>query len=200
MVSLPDFKMSRFLLLIATFLTLTKYSDEFQTKSRNVAFAGLHAIQSDEEWTVIIGGPHQTQMRGEAINFGRPISADMAFKVPDDNAWIIGANDGGHLKMVKIAINDENTYDWIAAKYTNYLEKNPSCNLKSFKISCWNDANDISCNSIRHCRNTYGVKLVAKKEKPVSTYRCWLMSARLLLRPADQIVPMGQDCHASNPW
>jgi len=181
--------MSRLLLLFATF-TLTK---------------SFFWSEPKDEWTVKLGGKqHQTQMRGGAVNFGSPISADIAFKVPNSNTWIIGANDGGHLKMVKILVTGANTYDWIESKYTNYLEKNPSCDLKSFKISCWNDANKMSCNSINECRNAYQVKLVAEKGKQLSIYRCENPNGSCCMPHSDRcwsckkyaIVQMGQDC----PW
>ena len=94
-------------------------------------------------------------MRGGAVNFGSPISADIAFKVPNSNTWIIGANDGGHLKMVKILVTGANTYKWISSKYREDGTYEESC-LTAFTTSCF-DAGTYNVES------AYPVLLVAEE-------------------------------------
>ena len=107
-----------------------------------------------------------------AIVDGKPLSAEIAFKVPNENAWIIGAKDDGQLKMVKIQVTGANTYKWIRTKYRGdvcttrdcdyspHLEYVSSCIYKSFNMSCFNDGVDH--------KNEIEVLLVAKKGQSVS--------------------------------
>jgi len=72
------------------------------------------AMAEDSGWMVLVP---QTRMAGEAINSGTPIPATLADKVPNEDAWIVGAYDNGYMKMVKIQVTSANTYKLIASKY-----------------------------------------------------------------------------------
>ena len=139
-------------------------------------------------------------MAGEAVNSGTPIPAEIAFKVPNEDAWIIGAKDDGYLKMVKIQVLGANTYRWISTKYRKYKENDPSCIYKSFNISCFNGAVDGGTELY-----AYRVLLVAEKGQPLSTYRCTNQYKccyeayefhKIICHQCerDAIAPMGQDC------
>jgi len=243
MISLPDFKMSRFLLLIATF-AVTAQADEDQCPGSHPfayyngeyccasyyekAYVGQGAkcdgseiqldslccrndeytncqfgICSNAVLTVRLGAKKdgrwvETKMAGENVNSGTPIPAEIAFKVPNEDAWIIGAKDDGFLKMVKIQVLGASTYKWISTKYRKYKENDPSCNYKNFDISCFIGAVDTSLYA-------YQVLLVAEKGQPLSTYRCTNQYKccyeayefhKIICHQCerDAIAPMGQDC------
>jgi len=146
-------------------------------------------------WNVVL---QHTSMVGPAIHNKSPIyyrgnstewtgtRARVAYKVPNEDAWIIGAQDGGALKMVKIQVTGANTYRWIRTKYRYNVcstevcinqEYDRSCIYKWFNESCFDAGVDNS--------NAYHVLLVAKKGLPQSSWNCLHMG----------VLPMGESCH-----
>ena len=73
---------------------------------------------------------------GPSINDGTPLPATIALKLEKDETWIVGVNDGGYLKMVKLRVTGSNSFDWIATKYTPGGSYGISC-LTSFQESCF---------------------------------------------------------------
>ena len=102
------------------------------------------------EWSVLLP---QTRIGGPHVNFGKPIPATIAFKIPNEDAWIVGVHDHVYMKMVKIQITGENTFTWIASKYKQDGLYNVSC-LTSFTNSCFKGNNQRE--------SSYQVLLVAK--------------------------------------
>ena len=88
-------------------------------------------------WSVILP---QTRIGGPHVNLGKPIPATIAFKIPNEDAWIIGVHDHVYMKMVKIRITGVNTFTWIASKYKQDGSYNVSC-LTSFTSSCFEGSN-----------------------------------------------------------
>ena len=145
-------------------------------------------------WNVVL---QHTSMVGPAIHNKSPIyyrgnstewtgtRARVAYKVPNEDAWIIGAQDGGALKMVKIQVTGANTYRWIRTKYRYNVcstevcinqEYDRSCIYKWFNESCFDAGVDNS--------NAYHVLLVAKKGLPQSSHDC----------AHHGVKPMGESC------
>ena len=92
-----------------------------------------------------------------SISGGRPVPATIAFKLANDDEWIVGVLDKegsrSYLRMVKLKVTGPNSYDWMAAKWTNLYDE--SCPT-AFSESCFtgNDAREAQ----------YKVKLVASNE------------------------------------
>jgi len=103
-------------------------------------------------WNILL---QQTMIGGPWINFGTPIPATIAFKVDDEDVWIVGAVDGAFLKMVKLRVTGPNTFNWIIAKYRPVGSYPESC-LSSFSESCFVGTNTNAKN--------YQVQLVATRD------------------------------------
>ena len=95
----------------------------------------------------------QTKIGGPWINHGRPKPATIAFKIPNEDAWIIGLHDDVYMKMVKIRITGSNTFKWIASKYIRDGSYDVNC-LVSFRYSCFTGSHAVE--------SVYQVQLVAK--------------------------------------
>ena len=100
----------------------------------------------------------QTRMGGEAINSGTPIPATLADKVPNEDAWIVGAYEHGYMKMVKIQVTSANTYNLIASKYlynNGTIGTYPASCLLEFRHDCFGGEDQLT--------PAYQVQLVAVK-------------------------------------
>ena len=97
----------------------------------------------------------QTKLSGANINGGIPIPATIAFKLANDDEWIVGVLDGGYLKMVKLKVTGPNSYDWMATKYTNLYDE--SCPT-AFSESCFTGYDAFNGETY------YTVELVASNE------------------------------------
>ena len=97
----------------------------------------------------------ETMLSGPWINEGTPIPATIAFKLPREDAWIVGANEGGYLKMVKLKVTGSKTFEWIATKHNRDGNYDESC-LAEFSESCFvgTDSNE----------DQYKVELVASDQ------------------------------------
>lgn len=105
-------------------------------------------------WMVLVP---QTRMGGEAINSGTPIPATLADKVPNEDAWIVGAYEHGYMKMVKIQVTGANTYNLIASKYRYNNGNDPyaAISLLEFKHRYFHGEDQLT--------PAYQVQLVAVK-------------------------------------
>jgi len=112
----------------------------------------IRIICTKPGWNVLLP---QTKVGGPWINHGTPKPATIAFKVPNEDTWIIGLHDHVYMKMVKIQITGPNTFTWVASKYWRDGSYDGNC-LTSFKHSCFNGRDTIESN--------YQVQLVAKIE------------------------------------
>ena len=76
----------------------------------------------------------ETLVGGPWVNNGIPLQATIALYLDTEDAWIVGTHDKIYLKMVKLRLTGENTFDWIGSKYQSLF--NESC-LTSFTESCF---------------------------------------------------------------
>ena len=84
----------------------------------------------------------------------KPLNASVAFPM-GDNIFIIAGDDGNTLKMVKIRVTGETTFDWMEAKYQWYFET--KCKApETFTAECFVGPEVTS-------QNNYNVVLVAKQ-------------------------------------
>ena len=65
-----------------------------------------------------------------------PAPAKNAFNV-HGNEWIVSVVDGGYLKMVKLKVTGEKSYDWIETKYNKEGEYDKSKCEDSFSEECF---------------------------------------------------------------
>ena len=65
-------------------------------------------------WKVVLGG--KSKLTGIHVNESFPIATIIAYHVKG-NIYIVAAMDDSYLKMVKIRITGETTFDWLTAKY-----------------------------------------------------------------------------------
>ena len=65
-----------------------------------------------------------------------PAPAMNAFNV-HGNEWIVSVVDGGYLKMVKLKVTGENSYDWMETKYNKDGEYDKSKCADSFSEECF---------------------------------------------------------------
>ena len=101
----------------------------------------------------------QTQLSGPRVNDGIPMPVTVMTYLIKEDAWIIGAVDGGFLKMVKLRVTGSASFDWMSTKYdSNY---NDSC-LDGFSESCFVGRNTTE--------NQYPVILVAEPEGKAQPY------------------------------
>ena len=65
-----------------------------------------------------------------------PAPAMNAFNV-HGNEWIVSVVDGGYLKMVKLKVTGENSYDWMETKYNKVGAYDKSKCVDSFSEECF---------------------------------------------------------------
>ena len=103
-----------------------------------------------EGWNVKLDG--STKVSGKWINRGNPIPATIAYHV-DGNVFIIAAVEGSYLKMMKIEVTGETTFNWVDAKY-HAVSATSSCReQETFSESCFHGSSVAKGN--------YDVQLVA---------------------------------------
>ena len=72
-----------------------------------------------------------------SISGGRPVPATIAFKLANVDEWIVGVLDGRYLKMVKLKVTGENSYNHIETKYNQDGMYDESQCVSSFSESCF---------------------------------------------------------------
>ena len=109
-------------------------------------------------WNVKLDG--STKLSGAWINSGIPVPATIAYHV-QGNVFIIASiskgHEGRHLKMVKIAVTGETTFDWIDAKYHEPAATSSCRDQVTFSESCFHGSS-VS-------KEQYDVQLVASNGK-----------------------------------
>ena len=83
-------------------------------------------------WEVILA---YTKFDCHAISPPCPKYATSALYLGDD-IWILALKDQTYLKMVKIKVTGETTYEWIEAKYNREGDYDPDCET-TFQESCF---------------------------------------------------------------
>ena len=101
-------------------------------------------------WNVKLDG--STKLSGSWINSGIPVPATIAYHV-HGNVFIIAAVRVPYLKMVKIAVTGDTTFDWIDAKYHKPSATSSCRDQDTFSESCFH-GKSVS-------KRQYNVQLVA---------------------------------------
>jgi len=107
-----------------------------------------------EDWDVKLDG--STKISGAWINSGIPVPATIAYNVRG-NVFIIAEGSTENLKMVKIAVTGETTFDWIGAKYHELAATSSCRDQETFSESCFHGTS-VS-------KDKYDVQLVASYDK-----------------------------------
>ena len=115
----------------------------------NVEETSTTASQA-EGWNVKLDG--STKLSGKWINRGNPIPATIAYHV-EGNVFIIAAVEGSYLKMMKIEVTGETTFNWVDAKYHTVSATSSCRDQETFSESCFHGSS-VS-------QGKYDVQLVA---------------------------------------
>ena len=103
-------------------------------------------------WKVVLGG--KSKLTGIHVNENFPIAAIIAYHVKG-NIYIVAAMDDSYLKMVKIRITGETTFDWLAAKYNRPLYSSMCTKQITFSEDCFNGTSMP--------KRSYNVELLAEQ-------------------------------------
>ena len=89
-------------------------------------------MYTSEKWEVKLDS---TQFDCHAVSPPCPKLATSALYL-GDNIWILALKDKTYLKMVKIKVTGEETYQWIEAMYNREGDYDPACDT-NFQESCY---------------------------------------------------------------
>ena len=96
------------------------------------------SIPSSAKWSIGSGFSVATgtQITGSYITGGsKPVTHVLNL---GNNIWIVGVIDSPHLKMIKIEITGENTYNYVATRYTTGTATTSACsNPSTFSEACF---------------------------------------------------------------
>ena len=104
-------------------------------------------------WSIQLGG--ETKLSGVSINNGVPIPATIAYTL-GGNFFIVAGIEEPHLKMIKIFVTGETSFDWIEAKYST-----PAADSNCRSQSSFTEA---GYQGTSNSQTAYNVQLVATKE------------------------------------
>ena len=83
-------------------------------------------------WEVLLP---ETKFKCHSISDPCPRSATAAVDL-GDSKWIVALKDGQYLKMVKIKVTGESSYDWLETRYNHQDDYDASCET-AFSESCF---------------------------------------------------------------
>ena len=104
-------------------------------------------------WSIQLGG--ETKLSGTSINNGVPIAATIAYTL-GGNFFIVAGIEEPYLKMIKIFVTGETSFDWIEAKYSTPASDSNCRSQSSFTEACYQGTSKS--------QSAYNVQLVATKE------------------------------------
>ena len=104
-------------------------------------------------WSIQLGG--ETKLSGVSINNGVPIPATIAYTL-GGNFFIVAGIEEPYLKMIKIFVTGETSFDWIEAKYSTPASDSNCRSQSSFTEACYQGTSKS--------QSAYNVQLVATKE------------------------------------
>ena len=104
-------------------------------------------------WSIQLGG--ETKLYGVSINNGVPIPATIAYTL-GGNFFIVAGIEEPYLKMIKIFVTGETSFDWIEAKYSTPTSGSNCRSQSSFTEACYQGTSKT--------QTAYNVQLVATKE------------------------------------
>ena len=81
-------------------------------------------------WNILLDG--KTKLSGQHANG----AASIAYRV-EENTFIVAASGGPFLKMVKIKVTGETTFDWIEAKYHRPTSDSTCKSQLTFDLDCF---------------------------------------------------------------
>ena len=99
-------------------------------------------------WNILLDG--KTKLSGQHAAG----AASIAYRV-EDNTFIVAAVHGPFLKMVKIKVSGETTFDWIEAKYHRPSSDSTCKSQLTFDLACFHGTSMPE--------KSYNVVLVAEK-------------------------------------
>ena len=108
----------------------------------------------------MLGG--KTRLEGIWVN----ASAGPAFPM-GENIFIVGCVEcgGPHLKMVKIRVTGETTFEWIEARVQRRNYPSHCKAQETFTVECWNDGSTENGYGTIFDESRYSVVLVAKLQE-----------------------------------
>ena len=118
----------------------------------------FYSILKNSDWGIISFG---TFFLGPQVNNGNPKSPDIEYSLPG-NIFILGAFDGVYLKMIKIRVLGEATYEYINGKYFDILIEPTLCTKQeTFTEECFHGTsvpNSIDYNLVLNATVMSGTK------------------------------------------
>ena len=90
----------------------------------------IYIFTETVSWNILLDG--KTKLSGNAANG----AASIAYRV-EENTFIVAASGGKFLKMVKIQVTGETTFEWIEAKYHKPSSDSTCKSQLSFDLDCF---------------------------------------------------------------
>ena len=112
-----------------------------------------HLFFDNTGWSIQLGG--ETKLSGVSINNGVPIPATIAYTL-EGNFFIVAGIEEPYLKMIKIFVTGETSFNWIEAKYSTPASGSNCRSQSSFTEACYQGTSNT--------QTAYNVQLVATKE------------------------------------
>ena len=113
------------------------------------------------DWEVVLS---ETKFKCGSIS-NCPAQASNAFDL-GDNVWIVSVKNGGYLKMVKLKVTGENSYNHIETKYNQDGMYDESQCVSSFSESCFVHRSGWGNNA---GGSPYQIDLKARKKSTTAT-------------------------------
>ena len=132
---------------IATFF-VTYYYNHFK-----IILTHTKLLFDNIGWSIQLSG--ETKLSGVSINNGVPIPATIAYTL-GGNFFIVAGIEEPYLKMIKIFVTGETSFDWIEAKYSTPASGSNCRSQSSFTEACYQGTSNT--------QTAYNVQLVATKE------------------------------------
>ena len=105
-------------------------------------------------WNILLDG--KTKLSGQHANG----AASIAYRV-EENTFIVAASGGKFLKMVKIQVTGETTFDWIEAKYHRPSSDSTCKSQLTFDLACFHGTSmpETSYNVVLVAEKTSGIQV-----------------------------------------
>ena len=105
-------------------------------------------------WNIFLDG--KTKLSGLHANG----AASIAYRV-EENTFIVAAYNGKFLKMVKIQVTGETTFDWIEAKYHRPSSDSTCKSQLTFDLACFHGTSmpETSYNVVLVAEKTSGIQV-----------------------------------------
>ena len=117
-------------------------------------------------WNILLDG--KTKLSGQHANG----AASIAYRV-EENTFIVAASGGKFLKMVKIQVTGETTFDWIEAKYHRPSSDSTCKSQLTFDLACFHGTSmpETSYNVVLVAEKTSGIQVSSSGCQDYYDYR-----------------------------